>query len=65
VKAPRGHRPKIVASGGNDEGTEWAEVLTKNIHRDMDAISHHYYTIPGKEWRNKGKSIGFPEAEWI
>jgi alpha-N-arabinofuranosidase len=65
VKAPRGHRPKIVASGGNDEGTEWAEVLTKNVHRDMDAISHHYYTIPGKEWRAKGKSTGFPEAEWI
>ncbi len=65
VKAPRGHRPKIVASGGNDAGTEWVSVLTKNVHRDMDAISHHYYTIPGKEWRAKGKSIGFPEAEWI
>jgi alpha-L-arabinofuranosidase len=65
VKAPRGHRPKIVASGGNDEGTEWAEVLTTNVHRDMDAISHHYYTIPGKEWSKKGKSIGFPESEWF
>jgi alpha-N-arabinofuranosidase len=65
VKAPRGKRPKIVASGGNDEGTEWAQVLTTKVSRDMDAISHHYYTIPGKEWRNKGKSIGFPEAEWI
>jgi alpha-N-arabinofuranosidase len=65
VKAPRGHRPKIVASGGNDAGTDWVSVLTTNVHRDMDAISHHYYTIPGKEWRNKGKSIGFPEAEWI
>ncbi len=27
VKAPRGKRPKIVASGGNDEGTRWIEVL--------------------------------------
>jgi alpha-N-arabinofuranosidase len=65
VKAPRGKRPKIVASGGNDEGTEWADVLTTQVHRDMDAISHHYYTIPGKEWRQKGKSAGFPESEWI
>ncbi|HEY6125680.1 MAG TPA: alpha-L-arabinofuranosidase C-terminal domain-containing protein [Steroidobacteraceae bacterium] len=65
VKAPRGKRPVIVASGGNDEHTIWAEVLTKMVERDMDAISHHYYTIPGKEWRQKGKSIGFTEAEWI
>jgi alpha-N-arabinofuranosidase len=40
-------------------------VLTKNVRRDLDAISHHYYTIPGKEWRKKGNSTGFPEAEWI
>ena len=65
VKAPRGHRPKIVASGGHDEGTKWVDVLTSNVQRDMDAISHHYYTIPGKEWRNKGNAVGFPEAEWI
>jgi alpha-N-arabinofuranosidase len=65
VKAPRGHRPKIVASGGHDEGTKWVDVLTSNVQRDMDAISHHYYTIPGSDWRNKGNAIGFPEAEWI
>jgi alpha-L-arabinofuranosidase len=65
VKAPRGHRPKIVASGGNDAGTGWVDVLTSNVHRDMDAISHHYYTTPSGVWANKGNSIGFPEAEWI
>ncbi len=65
VKAPRGHRPKIVASGGNDAGTTWADVLTTNIHRDMDAISHHYYTTPTGVWANKGNSVGFPESEWI
>ncbi|HUQ11810.1 MAG TPA: alpha-L-arabinofuranosidase C-terminal domain-containing protein [Steroidobacteraceae bacterium] len=65
IKAPRGKRPKIVASGGNDAGTDWVSVLTTNVHRDLDAISHHYYTIPGKEWRVKGKSTGFPESEWI
>jgi alpha-L-arabinofuranosidase len=65
VKAPRGHRPKIVASGGHDEGTTWTEVLTTHVQRDMDAISHHYYTVPTGVWRKKGNSVGFPESEWI
>jgi alpha-N-arabinofuranosidase len=65
VKAPRGHRPKIVASGGHDAGTTWADVLTTNVHRDMDAISHHYYTTPTGVWAKKGNSLGFPETEWI
>jgi alpha-N-arabinofuranosidase len=65
VKAPRGHRPKIVASGGNDDGITWADVLTTNVHRDMDAISHHYYTTPTGVWQNKGSSVGFPEEQWI
>ena len=65
VKAPRGHRPKIVASGGHDAGTTWADVLTTNVHRDMDAISHHYYTTPTGVWEKKGNSVGFPESEWI
>jgi alpha-L-arabinofuranosidase len=65
VKAPRGKRPKIVASGGHDEGTKWAEVLTTNIQRDLDAISHHYYTVPTGVWAKKGNAVGFPESEWI
>ena len=65
VKAPRGKRPKIVASGGHDEGTRWVEVLTTMVKRDMDAISHHYYTIPTGVWEKKGNSLGFPEGEWI
>jgi alpha-N-arabinofuranosidase len=65
VKAPRGHRPKIIASGGNDAGTDWASVLTTNVHRDMDAISHHYYTTPTGVWQKKGNSVGFPEEQWI
>ena len=65
VKAPRGHRPTIVASGGHDEGTTWTEVLTTNVRRDLDAISHHYYTTPTGVWAKKGNSVGFPEKEWI
>jgi alpha-N-arabinofuranosidase len=65
IKAPRGKRPVIVASGDRDEGTAWAEVLTTQVERDLDAISHHFYTIPTGVWQKKGNSIGFPEAEWI
>jgi alpha-L-arabinofuranosidase len=65
VKAPRGKRPVIVASGGNGEGTKWTEVLTSMIDRGMDAISHHYYTLPTGNWGKKGAAVGFPESEWI
>jgi alpha-L-arabinofuranosidase len=41
------------------------DVLTKNVERDMDAISHHYYTLPTGSWEKKGNSLGFPESEWI
>jgi alpha-N-arabinofuranosidase len=31
----------------------------------MNAISFHYYTIPGDRWQNKGPATGFDEAQWI
>jgi alpha-N-arabinofuranosidase len=65
VKAPRGKRPRIVASGGHGESTKWAEVLTTQVEQDLDAISHHYYTLPTGNWEKKGNSLGFTEPEWI
>lgn len=66
LKAPEGNRPKRVASGGNDAHTDWTEALASGTPGwMMDGISHHYYTIPSGEWRRKGNSTGFPEAEWI
>lgn len=64
LKAPEGNRPKKVASGGNDEHTDWTEVLG-GIRWNIDGISHHYYTTPTGEWRHKGNALGFPEEEWI
>ncbi|MCU4674121.1 alpha-N-arabinofuranosidase [Catenovulum sp. 2E275] len=66
LKAPKGHTPKFIASGGsgNVRGLEWTDVLSKNITRNMDAISYHYYTLPTNKWDVKGKAIGFPESEW-
>jgi alpha-N-arabinofuranosidase len=65
IKAPPGKRPKIIASGGHTDSTEWVEVLTKMVKQDMDGISHHYYTLPRGDWNRKGKSTSFPEEEWI
>jgi len=66
LKAPEGNRPKRVASGGNDEHTDWTEALASGVSGwMMDGISHHYYTIPSGEWREKGRSTGFGEQEWI
>ncbi|NLG75451.1 MAG: alpha-N-arabinofuranosidase [Xanthomonadaceae bacterium] len=65
IKTPPGKRPKIIASGGHDDGTRWVEVLTTQVERDLDGISHHYYTIPSGVWEKKGNSTGFGEDEWI
>ena len=47
-QAPKGARPIIVASGGNDNDTSWTTALiSKGEPGDMGAISFHYYTIPG------------------
>ena len=66
LKAPEGNRPKRIASGGNDDHTNWTETLSSQVRGWlMDGISHHYYTTPTGEWSVKGKAVGFPEQEWI
>ena len=65
LKAPDDNEPKKVASGGNNENTDWTEELSSEVRWDMDGISHHYYTTASGQWTPKGKSTGFPEAEWI
>jgi alpha-N-arabinofuranosidase len=65
LKAPRDARPTIIASGGNDADTSWTETLISGPHRDIGAISFHYYTIPGDKWEAKGPATGFGEDQWI
>jgi alpha-N-arabinofuranosidase len=65
LKAPRGERPTIIASGGNDADTSWTTALISGPHRDMGAISFHYYAIPGDKWEAKGPATGFGEDQWI
>ncbi|MDY0974848.1 alpha-L-arabinofuranosidase C-terminal domain-containing protein [Massilia sp. CFBP9012] len=65
LKTPPGARPKIVASGGNDNDTRWTEVLSREAARGTDGISYHYYTLPTGVWDKKGAATGFPESEWF
>jgi alpha-N-arabinofuranosidase len=65
LRAPKQYRPKIIASGGNDNDVTWSEVLSKEVKKQTDGISFHYYTIPTGKWEVKGASTGFQENEWI
>ena len=66
LKAPEGRRPIIIASGGYDEDTSWTEALSSQVPESLiDAISFHYYTIPGDSWKHKGPATGFGEDQWI
>lgn len=64
IRMPKETKPLILASGGNDRRIDYTETLMKNVKYGMDAISFHYYTIPGEKWEHKGASTGFPASEW-
>lgn len=65
LKTPRGAHPQIIASGGHDTDTHWTDIVSARVPQGVDAISFHYYTIPGEVWQHKGPSLGFGEDQWI
>lgn len=65
LKTPPGARPQIVASGGHDTDTTWSDTIAGKVGEGVNAVSFHYYTIPGENWQHKGAAIGFGEDEWI
>jgi alpha-N-arabinofuranosidase len=64
MKSAQKPRPEMLASGDNDDRTDFTEALMKNAHAPMDMISLHYYTTLGP-WRNKDSATGFSETGWI
>lgn len=52
-----------IAGGPGDFNYHWTEVLMREAAPMMNAMSLHYYTIPG-EWANKGDSVAFTEEDW-
>ena len=49
----------------NVDDYRWMETVMREAHPYMDAISLHYYTIPGEFWTGKGPATGFSEQEWF
>jgi len=60
--------PYKIACGPNDSNYNWTKVLMEKIctqHGNLaDAITLHYYTLPG-EWAHKGSATQFKESEWL
>ncbi|ANA82967.1 alpha-N-arabinofuranosidase [Paenibacillus glucanolyticus] len=54
-----------IACGPNVDDYRWMETVMREAHPFMDAISLHYYTVPGEFWTSKGAATGFSEQEWF
>jgi alpha-N-arabinofuranosidase len=52
-----------VASGDGQGNDHLIEVLMERSGPHMDALTLHYYTIPG-DWSKKGSATGFNTQEW-
>ncbi len=56
--------PVVRVGSGDGQGDDHVtEVMMERARDDMDALSLHYYTVPG-EWANKGRATGFDATRW-
>ncbi len=63
IKAPAGTRILKVASGANADDYEWTETMIRDAAGQIDALSLHYYTVPGG-WAPRASPSQFDEAGW-
>jgi len=54
-----------IACGANSDDYNWTETLMKNIGRQIQGISLHYYTLPSGSWDKKGSATQFNETEYF
>ena len=52
-----------IASGANGDDYEWTRTVMERAGRFIDAVSLHYYTIPG-DWKHKGGAARFSRGEY-
>ncbi len=58
-------KPFRIACGPSNDDYEWTEVLMERAGKYMDALTMHYYTVPGDTWEEKGSATKFtPEEYW-
>jgi alpha-N-arabinofuranosidase len=65
IKNYGGDKIYRIACGASDSNYHWTEVLMKNVGRQMNGLSLHYYTLPTGNWSHKGSATDFDEAEWF
>ena len=53
-----------IACGPNGDDTRWTEVLMERAGKMLDAISMHYYTVPGP-WDEKGSATEFSKEKYL
>lgn len=53
-----------IACGPNEDDYTWTDTVMKMAGKYMDAISLHYYTVPGNFFVKKGSALDFDEAEY-
>ena len=63
VKPPHGTRLMKIASGANVDDYAWTETMMREAAKQIDAVSLHYYTVPGG-WPPRAPSTGFDESAW-
>lgn len=54
-----------IACGANAADYNWAKVVAEKAGPFVDALSLHYYTVPGPDWFNKGKATEFTTNEYF
>lgn len=63
IKAPAGTRIAKIAAGANVEDYRWTETMMREAAGQIDAVSLHYYTVPGG-WPPRASATQFDEAGW-
>lgn len=58
------HPPYRIASGANADDYRWTKVLMEQAGEFVDAVSMHYYTVPGT-WEHKGSATEFSRGEYF
>lgn len=63
IKVPEGSKIIKIAAGANSDDYEWTETMMRVAAKQLDALSLHYYTVPGG-WPPKASATQFDEAGW-
>ena len=48
-----------IAVGPSNDDYQWTDTLMKMAGKYMDALTLHYYTVPGNDWQHKGSATEF------